>query len=265
MAYALKDSCNLTIMDRNTGKPFLYADYANSASLSISGESVFAKAKGLNKIGFEGAKTGTFKMETELFEFKFLALLLGGKVTKGISNIAKRETFTVGADKTVVLPGKAVANSISTFKVERDMKTHISEVTDRPTITVEGTNTKLVWTNGVAEGDKIAVYYMVAMSGVTKIKVSDMVNNDSFRIFGITSMKDEFGEESLFQFDLLNAKTKVNAELTLSSENVSSFSAEFELMIDENNEMIELTLLNDEATPQALAKMVEENLVEKKK
>lgn len=260
MAYALKDSCNTTIIDRKTGKPFLYADYLNSASLTIEGETVFAKAKGMNKIAFEGAKTGTFTMETEVFEFKYLALLLGGKMTKGTADIAKRFVAKIGADKSVTIPGKAVANSIAVFKVERDNKTHISEVITSPTQTVSGSDTKLVWTSGVEEGDNIAVYYLVRMNNATKIKISDEVNNESFRIYGITSMKDEFGEEKLFQFDLLNAKTQVNAELTLSADEVSNFSAKFDLLLDENNELLELTLLNDDEVTPAQIKTLEKEL-----
>ena len=68
MAFALKDACNVLITSRSTNKPFLYADYLNSCSLSVSSEPVYARAKGVNKITFDGAKTGTFTMETEIFE-----------------------------------------------------------------------------------------------------------------------------------------------------------------------------------------------------
>lgn len=265
MAYGLKDSCNTIIYHRNTNKPFLFANYLNTATLTIEGESVFARAKGVSKIGFEGAKTGTFKMETEMFEFKYLALLLGGKVSKGTSKIAKRFNAKVGADKTITVPGTPLEASISVFKVERDNKTHVSEVISAFTKTADGANTKMVWTDGIAEGDNIAIYYLVNADNVSKITVSDAMNNDSFRIYGITSMKDEFGEEKLFQFDLLNAKTQVNAELTLDSGAVTTFSATFDLMLDENNELLELTLLNDDAVTGAQVKSIEEKFVSKSK
>lgn len=264
MAYALKDACNVFLYERsNNNKPFMYSDYLNSAALAIEGETVFAKAKGMNKIAFEGSKTATFTMETEVFEFKYLALLLGGKMTKGTADISKRHVATVGADKSVTIPGKAIANSISVFKVERDNKTHISEVTSSPTQTASGEDTKLTWTAGVEVGDSIAVYYLVRMNNATKINISDEINNESFKIVGITSIKDEFSEESLFQFELFNAKAQVNAELTLSADAVSSFSAKFDVLLDENNRFIEFTLLNDDEVTPALLKSLEENLVKK--
>ena len=54
MAFALKDACDVLITSRTTNNPFLYADYLNSCSLSISSEPVFARAKGMNKITFDG-------------------------------------------------------------------------------------------------------------------------------------------------------------------------------------------------------------------
>ena len=93
--------------------------------------------------------------------------------------------------------------------------------------------------------DVVAVYYLVNMPNATKIKVSDKVNSKSFQIDGITSVRNEFGEDELFQIRIFNAKPQTNAELTLSAENVSTFSATFDIMVDENNNMVELTKIEE--------------------
>lgn len=263
MAFGLKDSCNTFIYERKTGKPFLYADYLNSASLAIEGETVFAKAKGMNKIAFEGAKTGTFTMETEVFEFKYLALLLGGKMMKGSSDISKRHVAKVGADKSVTIPGTALPSSICVFKVEKDNKTHLDEVLAKPTTANQEGNTTLTWTDGVKEGDSIAIYYLVRVNNVTKINISDKVNNESFKIVGITSIKDEFSQDSLFQFEIHNCKAQVNAELTLSATDVSSFSAKFDISLDENNNFVDFTLLTDDEITPAQIELLEKKVVKK--
>ena len=84
------------------------------------------------------------------------------------------------------------------------------------------------------------------MPNATKISVTDAVNSDAFKIEGITAIRNEFNEDELFQLRIFNAKPQTNAELTMSAENVSSFSATFDLMVDENNEMIELLMLSSE-------------------
>lgn len=240
MAFALKDACNVLITSRSTNKPFLYADYLNSCSLSVSSEPVYARAKGVNKITFDGAKTGTFTMETEIFELKYLALILGGKVTEEAGKFAKR--FVAVADDTgiIELPEAPIEGSITTFVLGRDNKEHVQEV-EAPT--VEGK--ELTYT-GLEEGQSIAVYYLTEVPRATKILVNDEANADSFKIEGITAIRNEFNEDELFQLRIFNAKPQTNAELTMSAENVSSFSATFDLMVDEKNEMIELLMLPSE-------------------
>lgn len=242
MAFALKDACNVLITSRSTNKPFLYADYLNSCSLSVSSEPVFARAKGVNKITFNGAKTGTFTMETEIFEIKYLALILGGAVSKEAGNFAKRHVGTLTEEGKITLPEVPVAGSISAFVLGRDGKEHVEEIAVVPT--AEG---KELTFAGLDESKgKIAVYYLTEVPEATKIKVNDDVDSESFKIEGITAIRNEFNEDELFQLRIFNAKPQTNAELTMSSENVSNFSATFDLMVDENNEMIELLMLPSE-------------------
>ena len=242
MAFALKDACNVLITSRSTNKPFLYADYLNSCSLSVSSEPVFARAKGVNKITFNSAKTGTFTMETEIFEIKYLALILGGAVSKEAGNFAKRHTGILTEEGKISLPEDPVAGSISAFVLGRDGKEHVEEIAVVPT--VKGKDLTFAGLN--ESKGKIAVYYLTEVPEATKIKVNDHVNSESFKIEGITAIRNEFNEDELFQLRIFNAKPQTNAELTMSSENVSNFSATFDLMVDENNEMIELLMLPSE-------------------
>ena len=244
MAFALKDAANITVIDRADKKPFMYSDYLNSCSLNISSEAVYARAKGINKISFDGAKEGTFTMETEIFEFKYLALIIGGMVATESADISKRFVGSINGDNKIVLPEKAVEGSISVFKLDRDKKTHIEEVTPELVETPD-TKTEITLPAEVLASDSIAVYYLVNVPNATKIKVSDKVNAKSFQIDGITSIRNEFGEDELFQIRIFNAKPQTNAELTLSAENVSTFSATFDIMVDENNNMVELTKIEE--------------------
>ena len=186
-------------------------------------------------------------METEIFEIKYLALILGGKVSKEAGRFAKRHVGTVDSQGKIVLPEKPVAGSVSTFVLGRDNKEHIKEITVVPSI--EASTNTLTYASGVgapSQSEKIAVYYLTEVPSATKIKVSDEVNSDAFKIEGVTAIRNEFNEDELFQLRIFNAKPQTNAELTMSAENVSSFSATFDLMVDEKNEMIELLMLPSE-------------------
>ena len=193
-------------------------------------------------------------METEIFELKYLALILGGKVSKDAGKFAKRHVGTVDSQGKIQLPEKPITGSISTFVLGRDNKEHIKEITLKPSVDVSNA---LTYTGSGAptQDDKIAIYYLVDVPQATKILVTDEVNSDAFKIEGITAIRNEFNEDELFQLRIFNAKPQTNAELTMSAENVSSFSATFDLMVDENNEMIELLMLpSEEATAVAQIK-----------
>ena len=182
-------------------------------------------------------------METEIFELKYLALILGGKVSKDAGKFAKRHVGSVDSQGKIILPEKPITGSITTFVLGRDNKEHIKEITIVPSVD-NSTNTLTYTGSGAPTQDnKIAIYYLTEVPNATKISVTDEVNSDAFKIEGITAIRNEFNEDELFQLRIFNAKPQTNAELTLSAENVSSFSATFDLMVDENNEMIELLML----------------------
>ena len=246
MAYGLKDACNVIITSRGKDKkPFLYADYLNSCSLSLSADAVYARAKGINKITFEGAKSGTFTMETEIFEMKFLALLLGGESTVEGAEMSKRVVTTVNGDGKIVVPEIAIEGSVSVFALDRDKKTHLEEV-EIDTVNYDGQTEITFFEAPVAEQD-LAVYYLVSVPKAKKIKVTDKSNAGSFTIEGTTSIRDEFGEDHLFNIKLFNAKMQTNTELTMSADSVATLTATFDLMVDENNDMLELVMLEEGA------------------
>ena len=244
MNYAIKDACNVILTERASNKPVLYTDYLNTFSVSLSGESVFAKAKGMNKIAFSGSKTGTCTMEAEVYEFKFLALMLGGNMTTGASQIAKRDV--VKLDLTTgkaLLLNTAVEGSISVFELDRDGRTHLSELADATT-SVSGEVTEV--TSVLGKGKSVAVYYLVEVPTAKKIVVTEKSDGKVYRIEGITAMKNEFGEDELFAIKINNAKPQENMELSLNAENVASISAVFDILSDENGHLMTLTLIEDD-------------------
>ena len=261
MAYGLKDACNVIITSRGKDKkPFLYADYLNSCSLSLSADAVYARAKGINKITFEGAKSGTFTMETEIFEMKFLALLLGGESTVEGAEMSKRVVTTVNGEDKVVVPETAIEGSISVFALDRDKKTHLEEV-DIHSVEYNMGQTEISFFEPPVEEQDLAVYYLVSIPKAKKIKVTDKSNAGSFTIEGTTSIRDEFGEDHLFNIKLFNAKMQTNTELTMAADSVATLTATFDLMVDENNNMLELVMLEEGA--EVLADAIGEAIIGK--
>ena len=115
--FAIKDAMDVKIKVLGESDPKLTIDYLNECSLSKTSESVFAKKKGVNAIGFNGATTGTLTLNSEITSVEALGLALGGVVTGEkieITDVVPTEFFeiegtfnTVGEDG-VVKPRKMV-------------------------------------------------------------------------------------------------------------------------------------------------------------
>lgn len=115
--FAIKDAMDVKIKVLGEDEPKLTIDYLNECSLSKTSESVFAKKKGVNAIGFNGATTGTLTLNSEITSIEALGLALGGVVTGEkveITDVVPTEFFeiegtfnTVGEDG-VVKPRKMV-------------------------------------------------------------------------------------------------------------------------------------------------------------
>ena len=79
--FAIKDAMDLKIKVLGESDPKLVIDYLNECSFSKTSDSVFAKKKGVNSVGFAGATSGTLTLNSELTSIEALGLALGGKVT----------------------------------------------------------------------------------------------------------------------------------------------------------------------------------------
>lgn len=127
--YGMKDASNMIWYDLKTGRPVMFINYANATSSEWSSEAVYASAKGVQTIRWDGAKTGTLTVDTELFSLELLAVLMGSEVEKGTHGVIQRDAFTLGAEKTFEFGvGKNIVNeSVFVVPVEEDYVNHIGE------------------------------------------------------------------------------------------------------------------------------------------
>ena len=72
---------------------------------------------------------------------------------------------------------------------------------------------------------------------ITKTKAKN------FKINALTTLTNEFGEEDVMAINIFNARPQANLEIGLNADSPANFSATFDLMVDEKNEMIELLML----------------------
>lgn len=88
--YGMKDASNLILLDKATGLPALYINYANATTAEFSADSVYATAKGSNAIRWDNARNGTLTIDTELFDLGLLAMTMGSDIEEGSAEVFQR-------------------------------------------------------------------------------------------------------------------------------------------------------------------------------
>lgn len=132
----MKDAANLIILDKVTGLPVMYIDYANATSSEWTSDQVFATKKGANAIRWDNARTGTLTLDTELFDFGLLAMIMGSDVEEGKTDIFTRVNGTLDSTLTLDLGAHSEIDpdTVSVIKLKQDLVEHDGA----PIPTVEG-------------------------------------------------------------------------------------------------------------------------------
>ena len=240
--YGIKDAANLTIRSNATDKVILYTDYCNSTNIEFSSDTVYAMKKGVKAIGWDSNREGTMTTEMQVFDLAWVAMLMGSEMTTGVTEISKREVLTVSS-AAAVLSETPKAGSLSIFKLDADGITQLAEqtvgtpATTPNTYSITNKNLTLSATTFATNG-KIVAYYLLDSAATAR---SFTVKADKFpagyNAVGITTIRSDAGVDKMVEFLLPNIKPRSNISLTLSSDDVTTLSIEWDIFADTKNEM----------------------------
>lgn len=122
--YGIKDASDLVFRNLRTGDIDLFMDYANASNNEWTSERVYATKKGTNAIAWDGNRTGTLVVESELFDWNYLAMIIGSDVAEGKSDIMQRVAVTVDDTHTERLEGIIDPDTVSVIKLKSDGVEH---------------------------------------------------------------------------------------------------------------------------------------------
>lgn len=122
--YGIKDSANLIFKNLKSGNIDLFMDYANVTTNEWSSDRVYATKKGTNTIAWDNSREGTFTVETETFDWNYLAMIVGSEIAHGRTDIMQREVYTVDDQRTIPISGIVDAKSVSVIKLKEDGVEH---------------------------------------------------------------------------------------------------------------------------------------------
>ena len=140
---ANREVADLVLLDYKTKKVFLTIDFANVTTTDFTANRVFAKGgQGApNRVGFDGERAGTLKVDTQIMPVKLFALLSGQDIGK-VAKIMKREVLTATSEG-IELSETPKAGTVQVFAVSDDAGTEISDLS---------TNDKKVTGAGLQDG-----------------------------------------------------------------------------------------------------------------
>lgn len=235
--FGIKDSANFTLKHKagaNKGKIFLYSDYATVATNEWTSEQVYAKSKSVNAIRWDFGRASTLKVDMEIFDLKWVAMLFGTDFVEGAKEILKREVLEVKEGK-ATMTGTAVTGSLSVHTLDDDGITNTKELTVGEGTANEGAYTitgKEITVNTTLNGKKIAVYYLESATTARTLTINADKYPENFEAFGDTMIRDTAGDDQFVQIHYLNIKPKSQFTLTLDASNVTTVSAEFDILKD---------------------------------
>lgn len=244
--FASREVCNLVVLDYVSKKPVLNCDYANTTTLEMTSESTFAYG-GWNRpkrVAFNGQREATFTIETQMRSFELYSLLTGATIETD-ATIIKREVLT-GAASTgaLTLSATPVTGTVFVFAENDDCGTALNVTVTGTAVTNASGSTDLV------AGNKYIAYYQTNVtSDVKRLNVTSTTFPKDVQIFGDTLMKTEDGE--LWPYKLLIYKASPQANITIDNSNEgdpATLTIVFDVTVDGDNNMMDLIMIEDDAT-----------------
>lgn len=243
---ANRQVCDVDIRILKTKEPFLKFDTANTTTAGLSGDSVYAMAKGARRIAFANPYEGTMTIEAQVYPFKLFALLSDGEI----------ETTAAYADSKVVKATKAgeldiavtdgTITSGTVFVYPKDSFGDESKA-------IAGTFATNKFTATTADDIKAESEYEVGYivnrtSGVRKITFNNKRLPKDYFITQRTLDKDEDGVLIPFVMTAYKATVQRNFELSFSSEgDPASVTLTFDLMEDKDGNVFDMAELTGDA------------------
>ena len=236
---ANRQCCDLDIRDYKTNQPWMFAEFCNTTTAGLTGESVYAMKKGSKAIAFSDPVNGTMTLEFQVHPFKIYSLLSDGELeTNAI--VPVREVVAANAAGSLTLSNAPVAGSVFVY-AEGDFAG----------TAIEGTVTDTKFTateaSDIAESGKYEAAYLVEKtSGVKKISFNNKKIPKDYRITMETLDKNEDGELIPIKITAYKATPQRNLELSFSSAgDPGAVTLTFDILEDRDGNVLDIVEIED--------------------
>ncbi|PIH59676.1 hypothetical protein [Paenibacillus sp. LK1] len=208
--YGNRDILDLQIIDFVSSTPLMKMDYANTSSLEMASSRVYAMGAGTRRIAWDGEKTATLTVETQIFSLEHLAILAGEEIKRGKQNVYKTEILQVGVGNTVTLKKVPVGDVVVfPFVNGLSVKENQTHTVSDKTITIGAGAT-------VQPGDEVEVYYQTEVAQASKLSFTAKGFPKYVKLVGDTIWIDETSTEEVGS-QMVFYKAKIQPNFTISN------------------------------------------------
>lgn len=243
---ANREVCDVDIRILKTGAPFLFFDTANTTTAGLSGDSVYAMAKGSRRIAFPNPMEGTLTIEAQVYPFKFFSLLSNGMIHADATYAVKMTATATAAGKLEIAPAKGTVSGAVFVYPEGEYGNADSAI--------EGTFADGVFTPTESSDIEADTTYDVGCmvsreGGVQRISFSNANLPQDYFITMQTLDKDEEGLFTPFVITAYKASIQRSFELSFNSEgDPASVTLTFDLLEDSQKRIMDMIELTEDAT-----------------
>lgn len=246
---ANREVCDVDIRILKNKAPFLYFDTANTTTVGLTGDSVYAMAKGQRRIAYHNPMEGTMTLEAQVYPFKLFALLTDGVINAdGVYPVKKTLTAAAaqgsGSPTITITPGTGRTVTTGTVFVYP-----VGSFGDE-SAAIEGSFTNNVFSSAnLTAGTEYEVGYIVSTSsGVKRISFANSKVPKDYYITMKTLDKDDEGVLTPFLITAYKATVQRTWELSFTSEgDPASVTVTFDLLEDKDGNILDMIELTDEA------------------
>lgn len=235
---ANRQVCDVDIRSIETKKPVMFFDSANTTTQNITGDAVYAMAKGARRIAFSNPMQGTATIVAQVYPFELYSLMSDG-IIESTASYPVRETIKCTTAGELTIPDGAVAGTVFAFAKD-----------DFGGSEIAGTCTDGKFTatqaSDIAVDAEYEVGYIVSKtSGVKSIAFNNNKLPKAYYISMNTVETDENDILTPYKIILYKAQPQRNFELSQSSEgDPAALTMTFDLLEDKDGnfvEMVEIT------------------------
>ena len=236
---ANRQVCDVDIRAIDSKKPVMFFDSANTTTQNITGDAVYAMAKGARRIEFANPMEGTATIEAQVYPFELYSLMSDG-IVESTASYPVRETIKCTTAGELSIPDDAVSGTVFAFAKDDFGGSEIEGTCSDGKFTATNTS-------DIAIDAEYEVGYIVSKtSGVKSISFNNNKLPKAYYISMNTVETDENDVLTPYKIILYKAQPQRNFELSQSSEgDPASLTMTFDLLEDKDGNFVEMVEIEE--------------------